>query len=382
MKLKIVSEYFNSFVGVIIFVVAVLFAISFIVQLFYYLFFYLQLAFVKEQNNIENIPISVIICAHDEAENLEIFLPLVLKQNYPTFEVIVVNDCSEDNTEDVLKIFQKQYFNLNVTTIKKDEKFTHGKKLAQTIGIKAAKYETLLFTDADCYPENENWIKSVCSNYRTSTEIVLGYGAYEKTKGFLNKVIRFDTFFIALQYLSFALAGVPYMGVGRNLSYKKNLFFKNKGFANHARLLSGDDDLFVNETADSKNTKVAINAHSFTLSVPKKKFNFWLSQKKRHRTTFTRYKLKHKVLLALEPISRMLFYVCLITLLAFNFYPIIVISFFALRLIVQMLVIYFATRKLHEKDLLLYSPIFDFIFIFIGFIIFFSRKHKNPYAWR
>ncbi|PIY03044.1 MAG: glycosyl transferase family 2 [Bacteroidetes bacterium CG_4_10_14_3_um_filter_31_20] len=377
-----VSEYFNSFVGVIIFVVAVLFAISFIVQLFYYLFFYLQLAFVKEQNNIENIPISVIICAHDEAENLEIFLPLVLKQNYPTFEVIVVNDCSEDNTEDVLKIFQKQYFNLNVTTIKKDEKFTHGKKLAQTIGIKAAKYETLLFTDADCYPENENWIKSVCSNYRTSTEIVLGYGAYEKTKGFLNKVIRFDTFFIALQYLSFALAGVPYMGVGRNLSYKKNLFFKNKGFANHARLLSGDDDLFVNETADSKNTKVAINAHSFTLSVPKKKFNFWLSQKKRHRTTFTRYKLKHKVLLALEPISRMLFYVCLITLLAFNFYPIIVISFFALRLIVQMLVIYFATRKLHEKDLLLYSPIFDFIFIFIGFIIFFSRKHKNPYAWR
>ncbi|NCO55637.1 MAG: glycosyltransferase [Bacteroidetes bacterium] len=376
------SEYFNSFVGVIIFVVAVLFAISFIVQLFYYLFFYLQLAFVKEQNNIENIPISVIICAHDEAENLEIFLPLVLKQNYPTFEVIVVNDCSEDNTEDVLKIFQKQYFNLNVTTIKKDEKFTHGKKLAQTIGIKAAKYETLLFTDADCYPENENWIKSVCSNYRTSTEIVLGYGAYEKTKGFLNKVIRFDTFFIALQYLSFALAGVPYMGVGRNLSYKKNLFFKNKGFANHARLLSGDDDLFVNETADSKNTKVAINAHSFTLSVPKKKFNFWLSQKKRHRTTFTRYKLKHKVLLALEPISRMLFYVCLITLLAFNFYPIIVISFFALRLIVQMLVIYFATRKLHEKDLLLYSPIFDFIFIFIGFIIFFSRKHKNPYAWR
>jgi len=377
-----VSEYFNSFVGVIIFVVAVLFAISFIVQLFYYLFFYLQLAFVKEQNNIENIPISVIICAHDEAENLEIFLPLVLKQNYPTFEVIVVNDCSEDNTEDVLKIFQKQYFNLNVTTIKKDEKFTHGKKLAQTIGIKAAKYETLLFTDADCYPENENWIKSVCSNYRTSTEIVLGYGAYEKTKGFLNKVIRFDTFFIALQYLSFALAGVPYMGVGRNLSYKKNLFFKNKGFANHARLLSGDDDLFVNETADSKNTKVAINAHSFTLSVPKKKFNFWLSQKKRHRTTFTRYKLKHKVLLALEPISRMLFYVCLIALLAFNFYPIIVISFFALRLIVQMLVIYFATRKLHEKDLLLYSPIFDFIFIFIGFIIFFSRKHKNPYAWR
>jgi len=377
-----VSEYFNSFVGVIIFVVAVLFAISFIVQLFYYLFFYLQLAFVKEQSNIENIPISVIICAHDEAENLEIFLPLVLKQNYPTFEVIVVNDCSEDNTEDVLKIFQKQYFNLNVTTIKKDEKFTHGKKLAQTIGIKAAKYETLLFTDADCYPENENWIKSVCSNYRTSTEIVLGYGAYEKTKGFLNKVIRFDTFFIALQYLSFALAGVPYMGVGRNLSYKKNLFFKNKGFANHARLLSGDDDLFVNETADSKNTKVAINAHSFTLSVPKKKFNFWLSQKKRHRTTFTRYKLKHKVLLALEPISRMLFYVCLITLLAFNFYPIIVISFFALRLIVQMLVIYFATRKLHEKDLLLYSPIFDFIFIFIGFIIFFSRKHKNPYAWR
>lgn len=376
------SELFNSVSGVIIFTIAIFFAISFIVQLFYYLFFYLRLAFVKEQKNTENLPVSVIICARDEAENLENFLPLVLKQNYPTFEVIVVNDCSEDNTEDVLKNFQKQYSNLKVTTIKKDEKFTHGKKLAQTIGIKAAKYETLLFIDADCYPENENWIKSVCSNYTSNTEIILGYGAYEKTKGLLNKIIRFDTFFIAMQYLSFSIAGIPYMGVGRNLSYKKNLFFKNKGFANHARLLSGDDDLFVNETANSKNTNIVINNDSITLSIPKKTFSNWVVQKIRHRTTFTRYKSKHKILLALEPISRMFFYACFIALLALNFYPIFILSFFAFRLIVQMLVIYFTSRRLHEKDLLLYSPIFDFIFIFIGFIIFFSRKHRNLYAWR
>lgn len=373
---------FYSIGGLLIFITALFFTISLFVQLFYYLFFYLRLAYVKSGTNGENSPVSVIICARDEAENLEKFLPSVLKQNYPEFEVIVVNDCSEDCTEDILKNLQKTYKNLKFTTIKKDEKFTHGKKLAQTIGIKAAKNEILLFIDADCYPKSENWIKSICSNYFKNTEIVLGYGSYEKTKGFLNKIIRFDTFFIALQYMSFALAGVPYMGVGRNLSYKKTLFLKNKGFANHARILSGDDDLFVNETANSKNTKVSISNEGFTASVPKTKYSYWIGQKKRHRTTFSRYKLKHKILLALEPISRLFFYTCFTALLALNFYPIILISVFTLRLIVQMLVIFFATRRLHEKDLLLYSPILDLIFIFIGFMIFFSRKYRNPYAWR
>lgn len=377
------KELLQTTEGVIILSITGLFTLSLIIQLFYYLFFYLRLAWAKVKIN-ENInePVSVIICAREEAENLEKFLPLVLEQDYPNFEVIVVNDCSEDHTENVLKNFQLKYSNLRYTTIKKDEKFTHGKKLAQTIGIKSANNEKLIFTDADCYPTSNQWIKSIAGSFQSKTEILLAYGGYEKSTGFLNKLIRFDTFFIALQYMTFARAGIPYMGVGRNLSYLKSLFFKNKGFASHARLLSGDDDLFVNETATSKNTDIIFNPESITRSIPKKKFIYWLRQKKRHRTTFTRYKISHKFLLALEPISRLLFYANFITLLAFQFMPVWIITAFSIRLVLQLLTLYFATKRLQEKDLLLYSPIFDLLFIFIGFMIKFSGKFRNPYVWR
>ena len=377
------QEFLQSGKGVICLVLAGIFALCLIVQLFYYLFFYLRLAFHKPKiNNTDYFPVSVVICARDEAENLENFLPSVLEQDYPEFEVVVVNDCSEDETEDVLKRLANKYPKLRFTTIKKDEKFVHGKKLALTIGIKSALHEVVLFTDADCYMSGNQWIKEVVQNYSPSTEIVLGYGGYEKRKGFLNKFIRFDTFFIGMQYLAFAKAGLPYMGVGRNMSYKKSLFFKNKGFASHARLDSGDDDLFVNETASKRNTNIVFSSNSVTWSVPKTKLSSWVRQKRRHRTTFKRYRMNHRLLLAFEPLSRVFFYVSFAALLSLNFFPVYLLIAFLVRLLTQLLVYYFAGIRLQEKDLFLYSPLFDIVFILTGLIIVFSRKHRNLYAWR
>jgi biofilm PGA synthesis N-glycosyltransferase PgaC len=378
-----VQELLNTTVGVICVVLAGILILCLFIQLFYYLYFYLRLAWYKPKTkNTDNFAVSVIICAHDEAENLEKFLPSVLEQEYKNFEVIVVNDCSEDETEDVLKRFSYKYSNLRYTTIKKDEKFTHGKKLALTVGIKSAKHETVLLTDADCYVPGKKWIQQMVENYSPTTDIVLGYGGYEKQKGFLNKFIRYDTFFIGLQYLTFASAGFPYMGVGRNLSYKKNIFFKNKGFASHARLQSGDDDLFVNETASRKNTNIVMTPDSITRSIPKTKFSYWFRQKRRHRTTYKRYRSIHKVLLATEPISRVFFSASFIALLSLNFFPLYILLAIAIRLISQLIVFYFATRRLQEKDLFLYSPLFDILFIFTGLIIVFSGKQRNLYAWR
>ena len=377
------KELLQTTEGFIVFSIACLFALSLLIQIFYYLFFYIRLAWGETKINLEiNEPVSIVICAREEAENLEKFLPFVLEQDYPNFEVVVVNDCSEDHTESVLKNLQLKYSNLRYTTIKKDEKFTHGKKLAQTIGIKAAKYEKLIFTDADCYPVSNQWIKNIAGSFQSKTEILLAYGGYEKAPGLLNKFIRYDTFFIAIQYFSFARAGIPYMGIGRNLSYSKSLFFRNKGFASHARLLSGDDDLFVNETANKKNTNIIYSHNSITRSIPKKRFKIWLRQKKRHRTTFVRYKYSHKILLATEPISRLLFFLSFTALLVFQFMPLWVFIAFTIRLIIQMITLYFATKRLQEKDLLLYSPIFDLLFIFTGFMIIFSGKLRNPYVWR
>jgi cellulose synthase/poly-beta-1,6-N-acetylglucosamine synthase-like glycosyltransferase len=314
---------------------------------------------------MEGAAASIIICAKDEDHNLSEFLPLILFQDYPQYEVVVVNDCSWDNTADVLREFQKkpEYSErLKVITIKEDEKYTHGKKFALMVGIKGAKYEHLLFTDADCKPLSNQWLKKMMQNFSPETEIVIGYSKYEKHHGLLNKLIRFDAFHIAMQYLSFAMAGRPYMGTGRNLAYKKNLFFKHKGFASHYHIESGDDDLFINQAATKTNTRTEISPESFTVSRVKKDWKGWVEQKRRHLTTWKEYKLSDKIRLGVYQFAQAFFYLLFIVLLFYTnqnhisisrniFY--FVLALFALKTSTQIIIYKLAMNKLQEKDLLL-----------------------------
>jgi poly-beta-1,6-N-acetyl-D-glucosamine synthase len=346
---------------------ASVFLITFLIQLYYYLGIYLKVALLKkdaEEQITPSVPISVIICSRDEEENLETFLPAVLEQDYPNFEVVVVNDCSTDNSEFTLDRMLKKYPNLRVTTIKQDEKFTHNKKLALTVGIKAAKNEWLVLTDADCRPESNKWLATIASNFSDDSEIVLGYGGFFDEKGFLNKLIRFDSLFIAMQYFGFALKGRPYMGVGRNLAYKKEVFFRNKGFASHAHFDSGDDDLFINEVAKGNNTRVEFrhNAHTRTLS--KTSYNRWVIQKRRHITTFKKYRLFSKIMLSGETVSRILFFGSSIALIALLYYPWVIASIVLARWIVQLSIIKGVMNRFSEKKLLLLSLVYDFYSLF------------------
>ncbi|MGZ3866639.1 MAG: glycosyltransferase, partial [Bacteroidia bacterium] len=213
--------------------IVLVFGLVTIYQCYVYLFVYGKLSFYKgEPVATEFPPVSVVICAKNEADNLLEYLPKILQQEYPgDYEVVVVNDCSWDNTEDVLREYSKIFPNLKTIVIKEDDYYKHGKKFALMVGIKGTKYEHILFTDGDCCPESNHWIKEMMLGYTAGKEIVIGYGPYKKDAGFLNKMIRFDAFTIGIQYLSLGIANKAYMGVGRNLSYKKDLFFKNKGFA-------------------------------------------------------------------------------------------------------------------------------------------------------
>ncbi|MFC2087313.1 glycosyltransferase [Bacteroidota bacterium] len=347
--------------------VLLIFSICFVIQMFYYLFFYAGIISKRKmQKNTkdEKESVSVIICAKNEEANLRAHLPKILSQHYPDFEVVVVDDCSHDNTLDVLYELSLKYKNLKFTSITKDDKFSHGKKLAVTIGIKAAKNEWLLFTDADCYPVSENWIQKMQENFSQDAEIVLGYGGFERKKGILNTFIRYETICIALQYLTFAIKGIPYMGAGRNMAYRKSLFFKNKGFARHYHLLSGDDDLFVNENATKKNVVIEYRPESHTLSIPAISLMDWYARKVRHMKTSKYYKFKHKILLILELLSRILFYITFIVLLAglyINSIYIAVLAVFGIRLIIQMITMKYSMVRFNEKNLLLLAPLYDLI---------------------
>jgi len=366
-------------------ILLVLFGLSLLIQLFYYFFFYGRLAYYKTPHgSAHKKPVSIIICAKDEANNLKEHLPSILTQDYPDYEVIVVNDCSEDETGQVLESLKKKHKHLKISTIKKDKKFGHGKKFALFIGIKAAKNEWLLLTDADCYAETNQWLFIMQKSFMKNTSFVLGYGGYEKEKGILNQVIRYDTAFIAMQYFGFALAGIPYMGVGRNLAYRRSLFFEKRGFSTHMHLNSGDDDLFINANANKTNTLIEVGGKSHIRSVPKKAFSEWAKQKRRHLTTGAYYKNKHKFLLFIEPFSRMIFYSSLILLLAQWTFPQVVIVAFLFRTIIQLTFFKFVMIRLNEKKILLSSFLFDILAPFYNLVFllsenFLARSKRNEY---
>jgi glycosyltransferase involved in cell wall biosynthesis len=338
------------------------FACVIAVQLFYYLFFFLRLAIYKKPQKKVHVehPISVVICARDEAENLVTNLPGVLVQDYATtHEIVLVNDNSEDESKYLLEEFKKSFKNLNVVALTQEAKMISGKKFPLSIGIKSAKNETLLLTDADCVPSSEHWMKLMQDGYNENTEIVLGYGAYRKKPGLLNKLIRFETFQTALQYFSYALAGLPYMGVGRNLSYKKDVFLRNKGFSSINQIPSGDDDLFINQVANANNTSIVIDKDAHTISEPKKTFHDWMNQKYRHYTTTKYYKKKHSILLALYAISQFLIYPVFIAALIISKEYILLTSLWGLRFIIQGSILRSTMKKLNELDLWPWFFLFD-----------------------
>jgi glycosyltransferase involved in cell wall biosynthesis len=355
------------------------FSLVTVIQLFYYLFFFRRLAFFvpKQKENSQQHPLSVIVCARDEAANLAKNLPGVLVQTYPTtHEIIVVNHNSQDETAYFLEGLKKTFKNLQVVNLTQEAKGIPGKKYPLSIGIKEAKHEIILLTDADCVPASEFWMQKMQDAYHDGIDIVLGYGAYYKKPGLLNKLIRFDTFHSALQYLSYAMAGIPYMGVGRNLSYKRALFFKHKGFSSINHVASGDDDLFISLVSNKKNTTVVIDEEAVTLSEPRRTFSSWMRQKNRHYTTGKFYKPVHKFLLGLYSITHFLFYPLFIASM-FIYDWRIVLAVFLVRFILQAIIYYKSMQKLNEKDLFAWWWLFD-IGMFFYYLIFANSLWKKP----
>lgn len=364
-----------------------LFATVFLVQFFFQTWFGLRIFFYKKKLKtrpvVEKMPVSVVITARNEAATLQEFLPKILTQEYPEFEVIVVNDASTDDTGEILEALAKQYKNLYITNIPRDEKFGHSKKLALTVGIKAARFDWILLTDADCVPASAHWINSMQANFAPKNNFVLGYGAYQKGKGLLNKIIRTDTLQIAFNYLTFAMARVPYMGIGRNMAFRKSVFFEKKGFARHYKLDSGSDDLFVNEAAKGQDTVVELSVDSFTVSVPKSSFTAWIKQKRRHLTTGVMYKFSHKVLLLSEILSRLGFYILAPLALYFTGFHPVIISAVAIRFVLLFTLWAKTIWMLKEKDLWWTIIFFDLLMPIIHTIIHISNKIVYPRnIWR
>ena len=375
------------------FFILIIFVLAWIIQMAYHWILFRRLAFYKKQEkSCSYEPVSVIVCARDAYEYLLDIIPVLLKQDYPEYEIVLVNDCSQDQTEEYLKDLARNNTKINLVNLTQNLNFFQGKKFPLSMGIKSAKYDLLLLTDADCVPSTDQWIKEMVKTYDKNTEIVVAYGPYFKRKGLLNKLIRFDTLYIAMQYLSLALAKKPYMGVGRNLSYRKSTFMKNKGFTSHYNIPSGDDDLFISQVANKTNTNVYIDSVNRVESEPKRSWATWIRQKKRHYSTGIKYKPQTNRTLGLLLGSRLAYYPTLVALFflphAFNIslgeiYYFVIIGIFALiHYITQFIIYHKSAKQLGEKQLgLAFTPIYDcFFMIFTTFLGVWSTIFK-PKGW-
>lgn len=370
-----------------------LFCTIVLVQLYYILFVFTRLLFRQQPEPPKSYPaVTVVVCAHNELENLRELLPMLNEQDYPKYEVIVMNDRSWDGTEEFAETEAKTLEKIRFFHIEQEYDHVTPKKYAVTTAVRNAKYDIVLLTDADCRPTTDQWIKGMVSHLTGDKDIVLGFSPYQKNSGFLNRLIRFETFYVAVQYLSLALAGKPYMGVGRNLMYRKALFLQNKGFYTHLRVVGGDDDLLINEVANRQNTAICIDPDTFTVSEPKKTWSSWYLQKKRHLSVSKYYKPANKARLALLSATHVLSWVFFIGLastcvVVYPFqldYYIAVGSIFGIRLLAQWVVLGLATRKLYKSVSWLVIPFMDFIlfiyYVIMSFVMWINRRKKV--RWR
>ncbi len=356
------------------------FGASVLVLLGHYLLFHVRLFFYKKpQLPRFSEPISVVICARNELQNLRRNLPLVLCQKNANFEVIVVNHQSEDGTAAFLHRMQQQYPNFRAYNFEYKE--GTGKKPALSYGISKAKAEHLVLTDADCRPVSENWLAEMSSRFNQG-DIVLGYSSYQNQKGWLHKIIAWDTLLTAQNYFGMALAGEPYMGVGRNLAYTKSLFKKAQGFSAHQHVSSGDDDLFIASVANSKNTVVCLSAEAFTISKPPQSWASWWRQKRRHLSVVSHYPKGVASWLGVFGLAQLLFYALL---------PMAIVAVFSnpfwwwvigLKLGVQALILLKTTSLLKEKTVLWYFPLAELCLCLSLTIIHFQNAFSGaPKKW-
>jgi glycosyltransferase involved in cell wall biosynthesis len=349
----------------------------------FYIYFSKIVSYQSENLGANPTPVSVIVCAKNEEQNLTELIPLLIAQHHPDFEIILINDASVDDTRFVIEGFVAQYPNISMVDVVNNENFWANKKYALTLGIKKAKNEHFVFIDADCRPASDNWLSLISAPLKSTTSIVLGYAGYGKVdNSALNALIRFETALAAMQYLGYALRGNPYMGVGRNLAYTSKQFYDNSGFISHMRVMGGDDDLFVNEAATAHNTAVVVNPESFTISIPKKTWTEWWTQKKRHVSTAKLYKIKHRLALGTFFLSQFLFLIVAILGFILGLQWIAILALVVLRYVIVIIIVGRGLSRFRESELIPFIPLLELFLIFYQLTLFFSNTNSQPKRWK
>ncbi|KUG09489.1 glycosyltransferase [Solirubrum puertoriconensis] len=330
-------------------------------------------------------PVSVVVAARNAADQLRQLMPVLLNQEYAKFEVVLIDDRSEDETILYAQQLTQYYPNVRLVTVERTPNNLAPKKYALTLGIKVARYPYLLFTDADCVPTSYQWLRHMARGFETGADLVLGYGPYAEAPGLLNKLVRFETLLTGLQYLSYAERGQPYMGVGRNLAYTKQTFMATKGFASHIRQLSGDDDLLVQDAVQlGRQAAVVTAAEAQTVSLAPTTWREWWHQKRRHMAAGNRYRFADRLRIGTFILANGLFYLATLAALVVPDPEWVALAgAWVVRTSTALATYAQASRRLHDRQPLWLLPALDAGYFFAYFLLTASLVlYRNPSRWK
>lgn len=357
-----------------------------LVQLFYAAYFFWPFArrapeAASNEPGPDTEPVSIVVCARNELDNLRRLLPLLLQQDHPAgFEIVLIDDRSHDDTYLYAQQLAQYYPDkVRLVSVSSTPAGFAPKKYALTLGIKATRHARLLFTDADCIPATNQWLRLMQRGFaHNAADMVLGFSAYTEAPGFLNKLIRYETLLTAAQYLSFAWRGRPYMGVGRNLAYTRACFTATKGFASHIRQLSGDDDLLVQDAVRAgQRVAVVAEPSAHTLSEPAATWAVWWHQKRRHLSAGRAYRLPDRLRVGTFVLANMLFYLTTVVLVFSpnNWVPLAVV--WVLRTLFVSAAYARLSRRLDQPVIVGLLPVLDAVYFFqylaLGISLFLNR---------
>lgn len=353
-----------------------------LVLAFFHLVIFSRLAFRRQEVQPDrDLPVSIVVCGRNESTALQHLIPLLMDQDHREFELVVVNDRSDDDTWEVLQWMRPQYPRLKPVNIQADEKFSYGKKIALGVGVRSAKHPHVLVTDADCLPTGRDWVSLMAAGFKGGKQIVIGHSPYERKDGLTSLLERYDGFTKAVQYISFAQAGFPYMGVGRNMAFTSELFFTAKGQHRHRQLMSGDDDLFINEVARARNTAAIADGGAYMTTRATPDLATWFRRKRRHYTTAQYYRFGHQLLLTLLPAARLVLWATVLYLL-FNGHPRTALAGLGVELLLFMPIGMLAMRRLGAGGIIWLALPLEWLFLLLDPCIYLSTLLFKPQRWK
>ncbi len=372
-------------------ILLVVLAVAFVVLALYYGLIHFRVARYKNAKipqpstigEQEWPSVSVVMVAHNEAEYLKESLPYLLEQDYPDFEVVVVDYMSQDDTHFVLRVCSENYPQLKPINFPDDVNMFRGKKYPLSIGIKSAKKDIILLTEPDCSPKEFSWIRQMVCGYMRGASLVEGCSMIRKSKGLLNALQRYECITDTASYIGATLLGNPYTATGRNLSYRRDFFFSHGGFISHYSIADGADDLFVNQNANKGNTAVVVHPDADVLVEARTRFGHWHLDRLHRRITRHNYNWGDKFRLAMYPFAQILFYASWLVLLIMGLFPWqLLAALMALKIVWQGAAFYFLGKRFESNNLTFFSPLFELYFLFANTILYFSTLRKKKNRWR